>query len=314
MKELFTLGKLYVSDFLQDCEISKNKYELKLVLNDDGTVKLNDVAPLNTMYGKYWYRSGINQSMRTELKDIVESITKVIKLKENDIWIDIACNDGTLFEYMPKNIIKIGVDPVDDSYKKESVEKADLIIQDYFSYDVYSKTKFGKMKANIITVIAMFYDLENPDKFLQDVGTVLDDDGLFVMQMSYTPLMLKQIAFDNICHEHIYYYSLFNIKKILKRNDFEIVDCILNDVNGGSFRIYAKKKGYENKYYTQPYRDVANFRIQSLLEYEKSLKLDDVETWSKFYEQINKLKEQTVSFIKNEKGKGKIIWAYGRIN
>ena len=312
MKELFTLGELCVSDFIKKSENQYLKYELKLMLDEEtGAVRLKECAPMNTMYGKYWYRSGINQTMRDELKNVVDSILKVHKLKENDIWLDIATNDGTMFEYVPKNIIKIGVDPCDDTYKRESEKKANLIIQDYFNYDTYSLSKFGKMKAKVVTVIAMFYDLDKPDIFLQDVYKVLDDDGLFVMQMSYTPLMLKQLAFDNIVHEHVYYYSLFNIKTLLERNGFSIVDCILNDINGGSFRVYIKKKGFENTFHTQPYRDVSEFRINSLLEYEKTLKLDELKTWLDFYKNINDLKDKTVSFIKNAKDEGKTIWSYG---
>ena len=249
--------------------------------------------------------------MKDELKNVVESITKVVKLKENDIWLDIACNDGTMFDFIPKNIIKIGVDPAEDSYKKESEKRANLIIQDYFNYDSYKVTKYGKLKAKVITIIAMFYDLDKPDEFLQDVKKVLDDDGLLVMQMSYTPLMIKQMAFDNICHEHIYYYSLFNMKKLLENNGFKIVDCILNDINGGSFRLYIKKDGYEKNFHTQPYRDVCDFRVQSLLDYEKTLKLDQVETWLNFYKNINELKDKTVNFIKEVKSKGKTVWGYG---
>jgi hypothetical protein len=313
MEELFTLGKLNVSDFIPiDNNTEHKKHELKLMLDDDtGAVRLKNPAPLDSMYGKYWYRSGINQTMKDELKNVVESILKVQKLKENDIWLDIACNDGTMFDYMPENIIKIGVDPADNTYKEESEKRSDLIIQDYFNYDTYSKSKYGKMKAKIITIIAMFYDLDNPDAFLQDVQKVLDDDGLLVMQMSYTPLMIKQMAFDNICHEHIYYYSLFNIRRILSRNGFSVVDCTLNDINGGSFRLFIKKKGFEDNFYTQPFRDVARFRILSLLEYEYSLELDDPYTWKQFFDKINDLKEKTVSFIKEEKSKGKTIWGYG---
>jgi len=311
MKELFTLGKICVSDFLKETEFSNNKYELKMMLDENGAVRLNECAPLDSMYGKYWYRSGMNQTMRNELKDIAESITKLVKLKENDIWLDIASNDGTMFDYIPKNIIKIGIDPADDSYKNEAEKKADLIIQDFFSYEVFKKCKFGKMKANIITVIAMFYDLDKPEIFLQDINKILEDDGLLVMQLSYTPLMLKQLAFDNICFEHVYYYSLFNIKSLLDKNGFKIVDCQINDTNGGSFRIYIKKNGHENKFYTKPYRDVASFRINSLLEYEKTLKLDQVETWLDFYDEINKLKETTVDFIKTAKKDNKSVWCYG---
>lgn len=313
MKELFNLGELYVSDFIKADDYSNHsKHELKLMLTNDGNVKLENSAPLDSMYGKYWYRSGTNASMRNELERVVNSILSIKSLKENDIWLDIACNDGTLFQFVPDNIIKIGIDPVDDSYKKESEKRADVIVQDYFTAVNFKSTKFGERKANVVTSIAMFYDLEDPVTFIKDVYEILDDNGLWVLQLSYTPLMLDQLAFDNICHEHIYYYSLFNMKNLLESNGFNIVDCQLNDTNGGSFRIYVMKTSANVKHFaTQPYRDVCRFRINSTLIHEKTLKLDSLNTWNNFYKRINKLKKQTVSFIKEEKSKGKVIWGYG---
>ena len=141
---------------------------------------------------------------------------------------------------------------------------------------------------------------------------MLDDDGLWVLQLSYTPLMIEQLAFDNICHEHVYYYSLFNLKNLLEQNGFKIMDCQLNDINGGSFRVYAMKDtGNIKTFGTQPHRDICKFRVESLLEYEKTLELDSTKTWMEFFDRINGLKEITLDFIKNEKAKGKVIWGYG---
>jgi len=313
MKELFTLGELFVSDFLKDGESPRGgRVEMKLLLDENGSVRLEKSAPLDTMYGKYWYRSGINATMRNELRGIVESITSVYKLKENDLWLDIASNDGTLLSFVPKTMIRVGVDPVDDSYKVEAEKHANLIIQNYFGAEDYKKSKFGHQKAKIVTCIAMFYDLEDPDPFIKDVDEVMDDNGLWVMQLSYTPLMIKQMAFDNICHEHIFYYSLFNLKSLLAKHGFEIVDCQLNDINGGSFRVYIMKtRGNKKLFSSQPYRDVCNFRIQSLLEHERNLGMDSVETWKQFFSDIEALKEKTVSFIKQAKSEGKTVWGYG---
>lgn len=314
MEELFTLGDLYVSDFLKDGESPRGgSVEMKMMLEPEtGAVRLENTAPLDTMYGKYWYRSGINNTMKKELSSIVGSITDVVKLKENDLWIDIACNDGTLLSYVPQSLIKVGIDPVDDSFKQESEKHSNLIIQDYFSAKVFQESKFGGLKAKVITTIAMFYDLDEPKKFVNDIVEVLDDNGVWVLQLSYTPLMIEQLAFDNICHEHVYYYSLFNIQKMFKECGIDIVDVQLNDTNGGSFRIYCMKENSDKtKFGTQPYRDVCNFRINSVLEYEKTLKLDEPEIWNDFYRRINELKDKTVSFIKEERAKGKVIWGYG---
>ena len=314
MKELFTLGHLFVSDFLDDDELPRGgRHEMKMMLDEhSGLVRLEKPAPLETMYGKYWYRSGINNTMRKELNGIVDSILSVTKHNENDIWVDIASNDGTLLSFVPRSFVRIGIDPVDDTFKVEADQHSDLIIQDYFSSNIYKKSKFGSQKAKVVTSIAMFYDIEDPHKFIQDVFEILDDDGLWVLQLSYTPLMIEQLAFDNICHEHIFYYSLFNLKKLMAKNGFRIVDCQLNDTNGGSFRVYVMKENANfSKFGTQPYRDVCNFRINSLEEYEKSLGLDTEKTWKDFFQKILDLKEKTVSFIRSEKAKGKKICGYG---
>lgn len=310
---LFTLGKLYVSDFVATGSSPRgDKYELDMIINEDGAVRLNTVAPLNIMYGQYWYRSGITDTMKRELSDIVRSIQSTFKLEQGDVWLDIASNDGTLLSNVPSMCYRLGIDPADASYKQEAEKHSDEIIQDYFSQSAYTKAKCRDKKAKVITTIAMFYDLDDPDSFVQDIHAVLDDNGLWVIQLSYTPLMLEQMAFDNICHEHIFYYSLFNLKALMNRNGFDIMDVQLNDINGGSFRVYMMKTTADKtKFGSQPHRDVCNFRIKSILAHEETLGLDDPKTWQDFFQRINDLKQQTVDFIKSEKAKGKSIWGYG---
>ena len=311
---LFSLGDLYVSDFLpQNEEANREKYELKLMLSrTSGLVQLEHAPPLDLMYGKYWYRSGISNTMRAELKSIAESCIDAIHPEDGDVFLDIASNDGTLLSFVPDNIIKVGIDPVEGSFQDDARKYADEAIQDYFTADVYKAGRYGGKKAKIITIIAMFYDLEDSVSFLDDIDEVMDDDGLLVLQLSYTPLMLQQLAFDNLCHEHICYYSLSSMKYLLDRKGFRILDCQLNDTNGGSFRIYIMKdKGDETKFRTHPYRDVAKFRVESILEYERKLKLNEEAVYLDFYSRVCDLKDNTVSFIKREREKGKTIWGYG---
>jgi hypothetical protein len=309
------LGKHYVSDFIKSDEdyVGREKWSLDLEIDTAiGAARLTEVPPSNTMWGKYWYRSGINATMTKELGNIVQEIVSRINLQDNDIWLDIACNDGTLLRQVPSNLIKLGIDPADDTFHAEA-SKHGTIVQDYFSYDAYQRTGYGDKKAKVVTTIAMFYDLMDPHPFIKDVVSILDDNGVWVLQMSYTPLMIEQLAFDNICHEHAYYYSLMSIKKLFEQHDLKIVDCDLNDVNGGSFRVYVQKNIADvTSFATSPLRDVCNFRVNSILEYErKNFDLTDVNVWMKFQHKIEELKEQTISFIKAEKAKGKVICGYG---
>lgn len=312
--DLISLGNLYVSDFLSEGEVSRGgKYPLDIILDKElGVPRLKNTAPSGVMYGKYWYRSGVNSSMKNELKNIVDTIKSRFKLVENDIWLDIACNDGTLLSFVPKECIRLGIDPADDSFLEDSKKVSNFIVQDYFSLSSWNKTPYSNQKAKVITSIAVFYDLNDPISFVKDVKSILDKNGIWVLQLSYTPLMLKQLAFDNICHEHVYYYSLENLIKLFKKFDMKVVDVDLNDVNGGSFRVFVMNEDGElSKYGTAPQRDVADFKINSILNYEKSLNISSPNTWKNFKNNIEELKDQVVSFILDAKKQGKTIWGYG---
>lgn len=311
--DLFSLGKLHVSNFLPLHEEPKSEpVELKLCLAPkSGLVQLAHTTPADYMYSHYWYRSGTNASMTNELRQIAESIQNQINLEKDDIFVDIGCNDGTLFKFVDPRIIRVGFDPT-INVSEEAKEHASLVIQDYFNYTAYKKSRYGKRKAKVITSIAMFYDLEDPHVFVKNVYKILDKDGLWVIQMSYLPLMIRQLAFDNTCHEHLEYYSLTSLKYLLDQHGFKIVDCQLNDINGGSFRIYMRKNGADpTKFATAPFRDVAQHRVESILAHEKTLGLDKKKIYLDFYKKIENLKKQTLDFIKKERKAGKTIWGYG---
>ena len=308
------IGDHYVSDFIKDENENRKKYSLDLHLDNKlGAVRLHGLAPADTMWGQYWYRSGINASMTKELQGIVAEVTSRVKLKDNDIWLDIACNDGTLLRNVPDNLIKIGIDPADDTYLAESSKVATKVVQDYFSYDAWKKTGYGDKKAKVISCIAMFYDLDDPHPFVKDLYNVLHDEGTLVLQMSYTPLMIKQMAFDNICHEHVYYYDLNSIQTLFSQHGFRIVDCSLNDTNGGSFRVYLQKDVAEvSSFATAPLRDVCDFRINSILYYEKvENDISDPETWETFGAELHALKVKVVSFVREAVAQGKTVYGYG---
>lgn len=307
--EVCNFGEIYISNFIKKEEKSSDypKSNLALMYCDIcRSAQLSDTINPDVLYKtKYWYYSGINSTMRNALRNVVNSICDKVKYKAGDVWMDIASNDGTLLSFVPKEYLTIGVDPSDENIINLARQNADMVINDYFSSSIYPINK----KAKVITCIAMFYDLVDPVKFVQEVYKCLDDDGLFVMQMSYTPLMLAQLEFGNICAEHVMYHSLISLYRILNIANMKIVDCELNDVNGGSIRIYATKQTKEHIYGNQQQRDVGWMRTSSLMTYESScynsIEFDD------FYKDISKLKQQTVEFIKNVVNDGKKVYAYG---
>ena len=233
---VISFGNLYLSDFLKTNK-KPPKYPLALVLCQNcSLLQLRHTTPPSLLYtDNYGYKSGINQTMKDQLKEIAEkSISKLKNRKGKIIAVDIGANDGTLLKFYPKTVYKVAIEPI-KKFAKESKKYTDVVINDFFNFESYNKYLPGK-KADLITAISCFYDIDDPNKFLQDIKKILKDDGILVIQQNYLKLMLEQNAFDNIVHEHLGYYSLTSLQNLLDKNGFEVFDVELNNLNGGSFR------------------------------------------------------------------------------
>lgn len=311
--EVCDLGNMYVSNFVTKENIKNGDMcPLKLGIGQESSLaQLFDSYPPEKMYKKYWYKSGINESMCVDLKDIVKTVQNYVQIVDGDTVLDVASNDGTLLSFWGNNIFKIGIDPSDVAAKSELYDKIGAkLVNDFFSPKAYYSAT--DKKAKVITVIAMFYDLEKPIEFLRGIESVLEDDGIVVIQMSYTPLMLAQNAFDNICNEHLTYYSAFTIKPLIEAGGFKVVDMELNDVNSGSFRVYAMKKGNENCS-NMPLHKVklGEYRTESLLSWENIQGYDTEKPYREFFKRIEQQKIITLEWLYEQKRLGKKVIGYG---
>ena len=257
----------------------------------------------------YGYQSGMNKSMTEEIKDIVKEIERIVKLKSGDVVLDIGCNDGTLLNfYKNKNIHRFGFDPSGNVLEiaKEKLKKYGTknitLIKDFFAKEIFFKR--SKQKAKVITAIAMFYDLDNPNKFVKDVYDCLDENGILVIQQNYLLKMIENNAIDNIVHEHLTYYSFTTLKKILDRHNLETFDIQFNNVNGGSFRTFIRKK----------YSNIGNNRykiknLENILKKEEEI--TKTSSYKKFVERTTKNLNKLREFLERETKKGKKIYIYG---
>jgi NDP-4-keto-2,6-dideoxyhexose 3-C-methyltransferase len=172
-------------------------------------VQLADITEPDLMYRNYWYRSGVNQSMRDHLRGLAEQILGFIRIGSDDSIVDIGCNDGTFLGLFPVGQ-RIGIDP---SNIKPTVPCE--YVNDYFTYETASRVLRGR-KAKLITSIAMFYDLNDPVSFVRDIRRTLEDDGLWVAELSYLPTMMGNTAYDSVCHEHVAYYRMGTFLEAIK--------------------------------------------------------------------------------------------------
>jgi len=183
----------------------------------------HSVSPEELYLNNYGYRSGINQTMMAHLKGIVQHIEEIVDLHSDDVVLDIGSNDATLLKYYKTGgFQKIGIDPTGEQFLEYYTEDIKLI-SDFFNSSNYFSACPDK-QAKVITSIAMFYDLEAPMKFVEDIKKVLHPDGVWILEQSYMPTMLKMNSFDTICHEHLEYYSFKQIDWVLRKNNMRIFD------------------------------------------------------------------------------------------
>ena len=294
IKKVFSLGNLFVSNFVNKNQINKGiKSPLTLMYCSNCTLlQLSHIAPQEIMYKRfYWYRSGVTKIMRRALKDIYHSSLKYIKLKKNDVVLDIGANDGTLLKYFGKNIKTIGCEPANNLISKLK-KNCDFVLNDFWSYKklnkLVNKNKLNKPK--IITAIGMFYDLEDPNKFIRDSVLALDDKGIFIAQLMCLKSMIEKNDIGNICHEHIEFYTLKSLKYLFESNGLEIFKIEENDINGGSYRIFCRKFN------------------KGSIPLPKENVLTSVK---KFVKRANRNKRITMNFIKKQIKKEKKIFLYG---
>lgn len=303
------LGDQYLSSvFPTSLSYKKDaiKYPLDLVLckknkNTCGSLQLAHNINLDSMYELYPYSSATNSSMVVILKDIVDSAYPLVELKKDDLVLDIGGNDGTLLSFFAKE--KLDLLNIDPAQKIKPVFKSSKYryICDFFNKKTYKKAT--NKKAKLIFSIAMFYHLSDPIGFSTEVREVLDDNGVWVIQMAYLPLMISTNMYDNIVHEHAGYYTANNLIWIMERAGLEVFDVMLNDVYGGSFRIFVKKKTNTKLKKTK--------RLEKILSAEKKQKLNDVNTYLNFMKRIEKTKIDLTRLIKKIKSENKSIWIYG---
>ncbi|MCX5709294.1 MAG: class I SAM-dependent methyltransferase [Candidatus Omnitrophica bacterium] len=295
LRDVLNIGEQYINDFVPREMVGKGlRAPLELVMCQNcQLLQLRHTAPQELLYSRhYWYRSGVTDTMHKALKDIVDQAESMVKLNPQDTVLDIGANDGTLLAaYTIPGLKRVGCEPADNLVGLLR-EETEYVMHDFWDYDRYKELsdKWGCSKAKVITAIGMFYDLEDPNKFINDAKKALAEDGIFIAQLMCLASMLKKNDMGNICHEHLEYYSLDALKYLFEKNGLEMFKIEENDVNGGSYRIFARH-----------YKGTG-------IQYEEKCSFNDIMDFVKRMELNRKL---CVDFIKSEVKKGKKVYVYG---
>jgi len=266
-----------------------------------GLVQLGHQLDLSAMYDAYPYTSATNSSMSSILKDVADSGRAMGHLQPGDVILDIGGNDGTLLSFFQHDDLDLLC--IDAAKNVVPVLRSDrfTLVRDFFNAKLFANTV--NKKARLIFSVAMFYHLADPVAFSRDVAECLADDGVWVIQMAYLPAMLRTNMYDNIVHEHGGYYATHHMKWIMEQVGLEVFDVELNDVYGGSFRVFVKKRGCRGFPATE--------RYQANLREELELGIFDPATYRAFMRRIEKTRADLRALCRKIRQEGKTIWVYG---
>jgi NDP-4-keto-2,6-dideoxyhexose 3-C-methyltransferase len=267
-----------------------------------GLLQLQHTYDLGELYGdNYGYRSGLNSSMVTHLHRKVGRILERVTLSDDALVIDIGANDSTTLQAYPsRGCTLVGIDPTGAKFRKFYPPHIQLI-PDFFSAATV-RQHFGERKAAVITSFSMFYDLEEPMTFMREIAEVLDDEGVWVLEQSYMPTMLERNSYDTVCHEHLEYYALEQIKWMTDRLGLKIVDVEFNDINGGSFSLMVAKQASSH---------AESPEVNAILDQEARTGLATLQPFEAFAKRVAASRTTLRAFLDEAKQFGKTVCALG---
>ena len=312
------IGKQPISSLFLRKKVKIKEYSLDLFkCKNCDLVQLSKIPNLKDMYGpEYGYKTSVSSLMVDHLKKKIINLNSFKIFKNKAKILDIGSNDGTFLNFFSKrknNFDLYGIDPSAEAFLKD-YHKGINVIVDFFNKETVKKNFLEKkIKFSLITSYAMFYDVEEPNKFCEDISSLLNKDGIWALEFSYFPLLLKNLTYDQICHEHCIYYSLSTFEEIISKNNLKIIDFTLNEINGGSIEVICAKKNSKFK--------VNKKKINSLIKSENKITPKD---FDKFNLRMENSKKNLQLFLVNQNKKdvigygastkGNVILNYCEIN
>ena len=297
--KIIEIGSQPISSRTYRSKIKLKKYPLDLYkCKYCKLIQLSKVAPAKDMYGSgYGYWTGLSPLMVNHMKKKVKKLNISKQLKNFSRVLDIGSSDPTFLNLLKKsknNLDLFAIDPSAAKFKKSFTQKKINLIVDYFSkekIDYYLKLKnISLKKFSLITSFAMFYDINDPNSFCKDVKNMLENNGIWIVEFSYFPLLLKNLTYDQINHEHVTYYTLTTLKNILNKNGLKILDINFNDINGGSAEVTVSKNSSKHK--------PSKVKINSILKEESFI---NFESYKKFNLRLDNVKKVVNNFLENNK-------------
>jgi SAM-dependent methyltransferase len=289
------------NDFLTKEQVGKeNFYPLRVVVcRDCRTAQIDHTVKKEVMFSDHTYLSGMTRTLDEHFRRLAEEVdARFFRERDGKAVLDIGSNDGTQL----KHYKALGYDEVGVESSKRVAEIANRagINTVHAFFNLETERKMGK-KFDVINASGIFFHLEELHSVCDAIKECLKEDGVFVVQFIYMKRMMENLAFDQIYHEHLLYYTLETIEKLLNRHGLSMFDAYVSPIHGGSVMGFVSHTGKRKK----------SERLLKLLEEERRDRTNEIETYLEFAERIKEIKQKNLEYVEKAKKAGKTIYGMG---
>lgn len=286
-------------------KLNEPRYPLSVVFCENcSLMQLKFLVNPETMFKNYLYIPSSSKTRVEYFKKMADEVIEVGEMKQGDLVIDVGSNDGSLLICFRNLGMKIlGIDPAENLVTVAALNGV-YTVPGYFNSKLARKVakKYGRAKA--MTATNVIAHIPNLHEVIKGGEILLDTGGIFIMHFPYSYDLLENNLFDTIYHEHLSYFSVKSLLSLAKNSDLEIFDIHKSDLDGGSLRVFWKKR--KNKKIK-----VKQEVIKKIIKDEEEYGLHSITAYKEFEKRIAQLKKETLRQLKELKNKKKTIVGYG---
>lgn len=296
-------GMPLVNKVLSNEEVaSEKKYPLEVLFCGECNLsQLSIVVNPEVLFRNYVYRSGISETFRNHCRDLADELNSTI-LKNNDLIVDIASNDGCLLmPFKQKGNRILGIDPA-INLAKIANEAGIETLPEFWEQGLAKKVLDNYGSSKVITAFNVFAHVNDVHSFLEGVKTLLAEDGCFIVEAPHLYNLVEKTEFDTVYHEHLSYFLVRPLIRLAQEHDMKITKVKKVDIHGGSIRIYMEKENGQ---------DTSDDSVQNIIKEEERAGLYNIGAYRGLKRQVDGLKNNLNAILHELKNLGKTISAFG---
>jgi SAM-dependent methyltransferase len=278
-------------------------YPLRVCLcNDCGHMQLDYTASGEVLYCRnYPYDNSTSASFRQHFIDMSSHICSKFSLKPDSLVVDVGSNVGVLLSGFKEHGVRVlGVDPAENLAEKANRRGIETIAK-FFDSRLAGKIISEKGRASIITATNVFAHIPNIHEFAESVFNLLQEDGVFVFEVPYALIMIRDMLYDTIYHEHLGYISVKPIVPFFEKFNLTVFDIEMVETHGGSLRVFVCKKGTR----------AVSQKVKDHIKKEEDFGLHSMQTLKKFADDVKKHRSELISLFYKLKSEGRKIVGVG---